>query len=82
MKRFFLLFIASVLIGLVFFALLHWLFGISQADATWYAATAALAGLGAEYLGPLIGKIDITRHESIAQRVRRNLKHFRNRVEE
>jgi hypothetical protein len=57
MKRFFFLCLAAVLIGFVLFALLHWLFGMSQADASGYAFSAALAGLGAEYLGPFINQI-------------------------
>jgi hypothetical protein len=63
MKRFFLLFIASILIGLVFFALLHWLFGMNQADASVYAFSVALAELGAEYLGPFINQIFRNRAE-------------------
>jgi len=73
MKKFFMLLIAAIFMGILIFIILHWIFSVEINMAVTLAISCAISALVSEYLKPYFIAQGKKQQEDIYKRVIRNL---------
>ncbi|MGI8597902.1 MAG: hypothetical protein ACR2KB_01475 [Chitinophagaceae bacterium] len=73
MKKFFMLLIAAIFMGILIFIILHWIFSVEINMAVTLAISCAISALVIEYLKPYFIAQGKKQQEDIYKRVTRNL---------